>query len=333
MKFFKLFFLSFMLSNLSTLQAFPPDDFELEKKRVVFGVNGAICDNLGLYNAPIVGAVKKDEKEVNSLLNLTKTHLPECRIIDVLYKKEPSTFAFLPHMEHVFEHLMEQDVLLSFFSATESPLPEDLISTFATTCWGEEKYKQLKAQGQFNVFSEKHLREATEEEDGRDNKKLKIPACLAGYLKKDLKVCLPAGVDTTRKDATRNIILADHHERALALGQHTQFIKLREPFKPFDSYFQQMDEEKMDEGVKFHMNQAYYALGVLQHCLDTVKAGDSANLSEAITKTLFQRPLDDRGLTFNVYPDLTDSDTRAFTLKGLELIRKKAPNARLYGEQ
>jgi hypothetical protein len=323
---FSIVTLSFSLSNALDTACDP-----LEQKRVVFGIGSTLINVLSEADL-FLQTARVENEQLSEAVVLMKKALPECRIVETPNKGQLETLAFIPHVEHLFRALIDQGVQVCFFSATEAPLPEDLIATYATACFGKYEYEKLKAQGQFQVFSKHHLRPATPEEQG-DSPSVKLPGCLRGDFKKDLKISLPKDVRDA-PNATKNTILVDVHFNAVAFGQHTQFVPLRDPHDPLRRYIHYLSEpqRELDGGIKLYMNHIYYMYGVLQHCLDGIQSKKFPSLSAAVEETLFREPLDtDYKITFNRYPDLGDSKTREFVQRGLTLMQKRVSGAHLYG--
>ncbi|XP_065225931.1 uncharacterized protein LOC135849421 [Planococcus citri] len=131
---------------------------------VVFGINNTLCYSRYLC---------EDEEEI------IRKSFPECSIIDWNEHYGTGEIArhahvFLPHLKILFDYLLEQSVRIVFFSHAPKERNSTVIPQLLTSFWGSEKFEALKAKGQFDIFSEEHLRKRTTRGEGNKVKDLKV---------------------------------------------------------------------------------------------------------------------------------------------------------------
>ncbi|XP_065218639.1 uncharacterized protein LOC135844387 isoform X11 [Planococcus citri] len=110
---------------------------------------------------------------------IIRKSFPECPIIvwNKPYRNGETTrypHVFLPHLKILFDYLLEQGVRIAFFSSGPKERNLTVIPELLTSFWGSEKSEALKAKGQFDIFSEEHLRKSTSLERRNEVKDLKI---------------------------------------------------------------------------------------------------------------------------------------------------------------
>ncbi|XP_065218635.1 uncharacterized protein LOC135844387 isoform X7 [Planococcus citri] len=206
---------------------------------VVFDIDGTLC-----Y------ARHMGEKE-----EIIRKSFPECPIIDwnerlfdgSIYR---TPHVFLPHLKILFDYLLEQGVRIVFFSSGPKERNLTVIPELLTSFWGCEKFKALKAEGQFDIFSEEHTRERA------------FPDETGGYVK-DLKVVIRDG--ETLSDA---ILVEDDY----TFAAHDQKPYLFIIDLTFWRITDKDEAEKEDKGYgiwvgktsNFCVNSIFYMLGVFK---------------------------------------------------------------------
>ncbi|XP_065218632.1 uncharacterized protein LOC135844387 isoform X4 [Planococcus citri] len=131
---------------------------------VVFDIDNTLC-----YSLYLSGGEEK----------IIQMSFPECPIIDWNRRLYDDSFlryphVFLPHLKILFEYLLEQGVRIVFFSSGPKERNLTVIPELLTSFWGCEKFEALKAEGQFDIFSEEHRREGTSPDEGNYVKDLKV---------------------------------------------------------------------------------------------------------------------------------------------------------------
>ncbi|XP_065218633.1 uncharacterized protein LOC135844387 isoform X5 [Planococcus citri] len=118
------------------------------RRVVVFDIDGTLCKG---------GLVWEKEEE------LIRKSFPECPIIvwnchyrDGSIGRYPHLF--LPHLRILFDYLLERGVRIAFFSSAAKERNLTVIPELLTSFWGIEKFEALKAEGQFDIFSQEHMR-------------------------------------------------------------------------------------------------------------------------------------------------------------------------------
>ncbi|XP_065218636.1 uncharacterized protein LOC135844387 isoform X8 [Planococcus citri] len=131
---------------------------------VVFDIDGTLCRN----------SIWKETEEI------IRKSFPECPIIDWNQHYSDGSigrtpYVFLPHLNILFEYLLEQGVRIVFFSSAIKERNLAVIPGLLKSFWGSEKFEALKAEGQFEILSQDHLRKGrTAPGEGNYVKDLKV---------------------------------------------------------------------------------------------------------------------------------------------------------------
>ena len=178
-------------------------------------------------------------------------------------------YYMFPHFKCLLDYLISHNCEIAFFSAAPKRRNMDLLNNYLShdTMFGTAGFDRLKAEGQFKVYSDNHL---------RDNCK-----SLKALLRSDQ--C----IDDT-------VLIDDTHGNAPEDEQPLILIP----------------------GSKFHFNNMYYLLGLFINYFEYA----------AINGISLRAYYTSLPKTRNLFPD----DVLAFTLTGLNEVRKITPTAVLH---
>ncbi|XP_065218529.1 uncharacterized protein LOC135844298 isoform X2 [Planococcus citri] len=208
---------------------------------VVFDIDGTLCKS---------NVWDKEKKII-----LVRKSFPECPIIDW----KPRWFdgsigryphVFLPHLKILFDYLLQQGVRIVFFSAACKERNLTVIPELLTSFWGNEKFEALKAEGQFDIFSEEHCRKGA------------VRGHEGNYVK-DLKVVFREG------ETILDVILVEDDASYVAHDQKPclRIINLRCWRITDKDKVEEVDEIYCDwegKSINFCLNSVYYMLGVFK---------------------------------------------------------------------
>ena len=250
--------------------------------------------------------------------SLTIEH-PECKLIlhpvvDGIY-----IHCFIPYVDVLFEYLINSNNRIAFFSAGMASRNIPVIETLLVDLFGRKQYKYLKEEGQFEIFSSHHLRNA-------------IPENGEVYVKniKDLNIVLK------ENETLDNTILVEDHYYYGAHDQMPCILGLM-----LDGLLEYPGEKN------FSKNATYYLLGLFKQYVTS-----SIGLNQEIQpiRTWFKQFLLDNKITdcsgytgyyYNqdnpydnkkIYhmPYRTDPLVINSIISGFEEVKKKYPQATLY---
>lgn len=245
---------------------------------------------------------------------LNKQH-PECKLI--LYPLIESGYihCFIPYLDVLFEYLINKNNRIVFFSAGPENRNISVIERLLVSLFGENNYQILKQQGQFEVFSSQHLREAIYEKGEIYNNHIK-----------DLKIVLK------ENESIANTILIEDQPFYAAYDQTPCIIGIK-----LENLFNSNNKEK-----NFSKNATYYLLGLFKEYFNS-----SLNLNEKfepirdwLDKFLFNNVIDfssykygneyhNQGIYHHV-PNILDDWAINLIVHGFNEVQKKHPNATLY---
>lgn len=250
--------------------------------RIVFDIDDCICKNPSFLDATTI----QDLAPRN----------PECVILNYTSKAgDTYPHIFIPHIGFLFEYLLEHNATITFFSSAIAHRNETLIPELLKQLLGDEKYERLKAEGQFEIFSRKHMREGKYYGEGNNVK--------------DFKDFLKEGEDIN------DVILVEDDKSYTAHDQKPCILTL-------DCLRWWPEIESQDSKYVFSKNTSYHLLGLFEEYF-TEYAGDP--IRKAFTK-IFP--------TFPIQYEQQFS-YRRFKFekikKGYELVQKSNPEAQIYG--
>ena len=256
-----------------------------QKFVIVFDIDGVIC--------------KPSESEfsfqyiVDNITDFQTMH-PEC--------PPPATFSyqdttyyhyFPPYLEILFNYLINNNCRIVFFSAAAEDRNIIILEKLLLELFSTEKYRQLKATGQFDIFSSHHLRPG-------------IPSVDLNGAVKDLAIVLQE-----EEDINNSVLIEDQPCYA---SSNTPCITALNLY--------QWDLLVMNNSpLCFVKNNTYYLLGIFSNYFNNKQYLSSSLKAWSQQLYINKKPFD-TNTTF----------VRDMILLGLHEINKQNPEAVFYGE-
>jgi hypothetical protein len=112
---------------------------------IVFDIDGVLCwqKDVELFNL--------DELEIDH---------SECPLVVFSWTEMDYIHCFVPYLDVLIDYLINAGSRIAFFSAGPECRNNIVIERLLIKLFGEERYKELKYDGQFEVFSPKDMRES-----------------------------------------------------------------------------------------------------------------------------------------------------------------------------
>ncbi|XP_065218634.1 uncharacterized protein LOC135844387 isoform X6 [Planococcus citri] len=263
---------------------------------VVFDIENTLCYTWFLT---------KEQEEI------IERSFPECPVIAAESITAERPHAFLPHLKILFGYLLEQGVRIIFFASDTKKnrgavtALQELLALF----WGSEIFEALKAEGQFDIFTEEHLSKETFRDEGN-----KV---------KDLKVVIRGS--ETLLDA---ILVED--DRNYAVHDQKPCLYIIDLMRWLITDKDEIGKNKEREGFwgkksdNFPLNSVYYMLGVFKTYFGSEKY-KALPLREGLDKLL---PKEAKAKSVDFFKTHPFAD--CMINLGLSQVRKQVPSAMYY---
>jgi hypothetical protein len=212
------------------------------------------------------------------------------------------TYLCLPYLDSLFNYLIDHKARIVFFSAGIKERNVALLEQILPQYLGEERYELLKAQGQFQIFSEDDLTPSNGENLGE------------GRHIKDLNKVIN-GVDQ------RNVILIDDDSSYVQAYQ-------RPYIQPLDLSDWNVLSQRENGYNDFAKNGAYYLLGIFKEYFEQEQYS-ALQLKDGLIEVYKEREVS----IFKKYHATSRNPfVREMIYSGLTEVQKTHEEAVLYGE-
>ncbi|XP_065218631.1 uncharacterized protein LOC135844387 isoform X3 [Planococcus citri] len=247
---------------------------------------------------------------------IIRRSFPECPVIVTKRITTERPHAFLPHLKSLFGYLLEQGVrIIFFYSDTDKNRGAEAVTALQellTLFWGSEIFAELKAEGQFDIFTEEHLLKGTSRDEGNDLKDLK-----------DLRLVIRGSetlLDAILVEDDRNYAL-DDQKPCLYIIDLTRWL-----ITDKDKIGKNKERESFwgKKSDNFPLNSVYYMLGVFKTYFENEKY-KKLPLREALDILL---PKEAKAKSVDFFK--THSFVDCMINLGLSEVRKVVPSAMYY---
>lgn len=262
---------------------------------IVFDIDGVLC--------------WQKEVELFSSDELEEDH-SECPLVVFSWEEMDYTHCFIPYLDVLIDYLINAGSRIVFFSAGPECRNNAVIEKLLIKLFGEDRYKELKCDGQFEVFSPKDMRESIPTHGEIYNNRIK-----------DLNIVLKD--DETILDS----ILIEDQSLYAAWDQRPCIVGLVLENLLFES-----------KETNFSKNAAYYLLGIFieyfnnnQDFLPLKLWVENFFLEKNNEYSMHSQVECNRQVCY--VPQITDPWVLNLINSGLSEVQKKYPDASLFGSQ
>lgn len=216
-----------------------------------------------------------------------------------------------PFASHVLASLIQRGITIAFFSSGIDERNEPLIQNYLVECLGRDVYDVLKTQGQFSVFSRRHMSTPNKYDPDHNNGK---------------------GLAAVGFHASNSILVDDIPSNRME-GEETMIWLVGGNWA--NDLFKHRQKDPQLCGTEFYTNfifhQLVYTLGVIHMALDLMDDGKALGLREAVKKT-FPKRVHPNPLFEGIFvpiPKRDESFAEAMIGIGFEEIQKLCPDETL----
>lgn len=260
---------------------------------IVFDIDGVLCwqKDAELFNL--------DDLEINH---------SECPLVIFSWTEMDYIHCFVPYLDVLIDYLIGYGSRVAFFSAGPENRNNIVIEKLLIQLFGEDRYKELKYDGQFEVFSPKDMREA-------------IPA---------------KGEIYTRYVKDLNIVLKDHETILDSILIEDQSLNMAWDQKPcivglvLENLLYDFQESN------FSKNAVYYLLGIFIEYFNNnpdalpLRSWMEKFFLEKNNRYLIHAEIE-YGRQICYVPQKNDPWAINLINSGLTEVQQRYPNARLFG--